>query len=297
MALPAVGVIGTGAMGLGVVRSLLRQGARVEVRDIDPAAERRAVALGARAHASPAALARAVTCVIVLVADAEQVDEVCFGSEGLAGSMQPRAPLVLCSTLDPGYVAELDSRLGAHGVTLVDAPVSGGPARAACGTMTMMLAGPAEVLATLEPVFAAMSGTRFVAGAVPGRAATFKVVNNLLAAANLAAGAEALALAIRAGLDPREVLSVISASSGASWMVADRMPRALDGDRTVNAACRILAKDAKLAVALADRLGADAPFARAAAERFRQALAAGLAEDDDSRLLDLSTGVVPLQQR
>lgn len=159
--------------------------------------------------------------------------------------------------------------------------------------MTMMLAGPPAVIETLTPVFTAISGKRFVVGAAPGRAATFKIVNNLLAAANLAAGAEAFALAIKAGLDPREVLAVVQASSGASWMLGDRMPRALDGDRSVKAACRILAKDAGLAVALAERLGADAPFARAASRSFAHAIEAGLGDEDDSRLLDLRGGSLP----
>jgi len=132
-----------------------------------------------------------------------------------------------------------------------------------------------------------MAGRVFEVGERPGQAATFKIVNNLLAAANLAAGAEALALARRAGLDQKAVLDVIGASSGASWIVGDRMSRALSGDTGVRAAARILAKDASIAAALAARLGARDRFAAAAARSFEEAVEAGLGEADDSVLLAL----------
>ncbi len=123
---------------------------------------------------------------------------------------------------------------------LVDAPVSGGPKRAADGTMTMMVAGDDAARARCAPLFAAIAGTVFHVGARAGDAAKFKIVNNLLAAVNLAAGAEALALAAKAGLDPALVVDVVNASSGGSWIFADRMPRALAGDYAPRAAARIL---------------------------------------------------------
>jgi L-threonate 2-dehydrogenase len=280
-----VGVIGTGAMGMGVVRSLRRHDVVTLTRDIRDDANAAAASLGATVCGSPAAVARAAAIVIVLVVDADQVDDVLFGSDGAAAAFAPGGIVVVSSTVDPQYVVALAPRLATHGVTLVDAPVSGGPAKADAGTMTMMVAGPREARERCAPVFAPLAARVFVVGDAAGQAATVKIVNNLLAAANLAAGAEALALASRAGLDPRAVLDVIDASSGASWIVADRMPRALSGDTGVRAAARILAKDARIAVAVADRLGARARFARAAADAFRDACEAGYAEDDDSALL------------
>jgi 3-hydroxyisobutyrate dehydrogenase-like beta-hydroxyacid dehydrogenase len=168
---------------------------------------------------------------------------------------------------------------------LLDAPVSGGPAKAAAGTMTMMVSGAPGALEPVRPVLAAMTDKLFIVGSRCGDASTFKIVNNLLAAANLAAGAEALALAHGAGLDLRLALDVISASSGASWIVADRVARALNGDYAPRAATRILTKDVEIAAALADRLGVDAPFAQAARAAFADALAAGYGDDDDSVLV------------
>ena len=118
-----------------------------------------------------------------------------------------------------------------------------------------------------------------------GDAATFKVLNNQLAAVNLAAGAEALAIATHAGLDPRLFLEVVGASSGASWIFADRMARALEGDYAPRAATTLLKKDVSIAVDAAAALGCDAPLARAARAAFDAAVAAGYGAEDDASLL------------
>jgi 3-hydroxyisobutyrate dehydrogenase-like beta-hydroxyacid dehydrogenase len=285
-ALANVGVIGTGAMGLGVVQRLVLHRFAVRARDIRPQAEAAGIAAGAVAYPSPAALARGCDIVIVLVVDAPQVDDILFGAEGAAAALAPGAIVLLSSTVAPAFVESTATRLSTRGVTLLDAPVSGGPQRAAAGTMTVMLAGDADAIERCAPLFDAIAAKRFVVGARPGTAATFKVLNNQLAAVNLAAGAEAMALAIRAGVDPRTLLEVINASSGASWIFNDRMTRVLDGDATPRAAMTLLAKDSGIAVHAAATLGFDAPLARAAHEAFVAAVAAGYVEVDDSALLD-----------
>jgi len=277
-----VGVIGAGAMGGGVVASLCRAGFATHVRDIRPEATAAAVAFGAQAHESAAALAAATDIVLVVVVDAAQMDAVLFGAEGAAAALAPGAIVMLASTLDPDDVAGFAARLVESGVVCIDAPVSGGPRRAADGTMTMMIAGPAKAIARCAPVFAAIAGKVFCVGDVPGMAAKFKIVNNLLAAVNLAAGAEALALAAAAGLDVRAVVDVINASSGGSWIFADRMPRALDGDYAPRAATKILTKDVGIAASFAARHRVDTPFARAAQATFQEAVASGHGELDDA---------------
>ena len=282
--MPAVGVIGTGAMGMGVVASLKRGGFPTHARDIRPEVQREAEARGATGHPSAAALARACDIAIVLVVDSVQVDDVLFGTGGAAGAFKPGAVVMLSSTVAPDYTSALSIRLAASGATLVDAPVSGGPRRAADGSMTMMVAGDAGAVARCEPVFSAIAGRIFRVGTAPGDAAKFKIVNNLLAAVNLAAGAEAMALAARAGLDPQQVVDVVNASSGASWMFADRMPRALAGDFSPRAAAKILAKDVGIAAEFAARLGADATFANAARAAFDGMVDAGHGELDDAAI-------------
>ncbi len=285
-------VIGTGAMGGGVVRSLLRNGIRTIARDIRPEAQARCVEHGAVPAESAADAARRADAVIILVVDSGQVDAVLFGEDGVAQAMPRGGIVVLSSTVDPAYVAALAARLEVHGEVLVDAPVSGGPAKAAAGTMTMMIAGEAAARARIRPVLAAITGKLFDLGGRAGDAAMVKIVNNLLAAANLAAGAEALGIARRAGLDPRLVAQVVASSSGASWIFDDRVGRALDGDLAPRAATRVLLKDVGIAVEVARRLGASAPCGEAARAAFAAAVAAGHGEDDDAALF-VHAGLAP----
>ncbi len=281
----SVGVIGTGAMGGGVVRSLVRAGIATVARDIRAEAQSVAVQHGATASATPAELARACDTVILLVVDAAQIESVLFGADGVAAAMAPGGIVLVCSTVDPAYPAALAPRLDAYRIALLDAPVSGGPAKAADGTMTMMVSGDAAALARVGPLLAAIAGKLFVLGPRAGDASTCKIVNNLMAGANLAAAAEAMAIARAAGLDLRQVFDVVNASSGASWIFADRMARVLAGDFGPRAAAKILTKDVGIAVALATRLGIDATAAQTAQAAFADALAAGYGEMDDAALI------------
>lgn len=280
-----IGVVGTGAMGLGVVESLRRHGVPTVARDIVAERMARAATFGATTAASSAEAARNTEMLILLVVDAAQIDEVLFGADGAAAALRPGAIVVVSSTVDPQYVAALPARLARYGAQVLDAPVSGGPAKAHAGTMTLMVSGAADARARCAGTFARIAGNVFAVGERPGEAMTFKIVNNLLAGANLAAGAQALVLARRAGLDPARALDVINASSGASWIVADRMARELSGDRGVRAAAKILAKDVGIAAALAERLGAPASFAQAALAAFGGAVEAGYGDEDDAALL------------
>jgi len=273
-------------MGLGVVQSLVRNGFEVRARDIRESAQSSAVRAGARSAASPAALAGDCDVVILLVVDAPQVETVLFGDDGAAPALAQGTVVMLCSTVAPDFVTGVAALLQGCGVALLDAPVSGGPQRASAGTMTMMISGDAQTIARCAVVLPAISGRHFVVGPRPGMAATVKVLNNQLAAANLAAGAEAMALATRAGIDLRMLLEVVNASSGASWIVDDRMRRRLQGDGQARAAMTLLAKDSGIAVEAATALGFDAPLARAAHQTFAAAVRAGYRESDDSALVD-----------
>jgi 3-hydroxyisobutyrate dehydrogenase len=279
------GVIGVGAMGLGVVQSLRRAGIETIVRDVRPEREAAAAALGAAVAPSPAAVARAAGVTLVLVVDAAQAEDVLFGADGYASAAPPRRIVVMSSTVEPEFVVSAAERLRAHAVTLVDAPVSGGPRRAADGTMTMMVGADAVARARCAPLFACIAGRVFDAGGV-GNGARMKLVNNLLAAINLAAAAEAYALGVRAGLSVRTVHEVVAASSGASWIGSDRMPRALATELTPpHAAARVLTKDVTLATDLARRCGVATPLGDAARAAFETLVREGYGEDDDAVLL------------
>lgn len=286
---PRIGIIGIGAMGLAMARNLHRKAYALLVRDIDPLAVAAAAALGIEACASAAALAARCDLVVVVVVDALQIDDVLFGPEGVvhaaATTRDARLAVVLCSTIAAQDTERFRDSLASHSIDILDAPISGGPARAADGSMSMMLACDTGLLARFEPLLRDMAAKLFYIGAKVGDAARTKLVNNLLAGVNLVAAAEAIALGAQLGLDRQVLFDVIAASSGASWIGQDRMARALAGDYAPRARATILTKDVGLAVAMAEAAGIETKLGNAALSVFRATLEAGLGEQDDAAVI------------
>ncbi len=282
-----VAVVGIGNMGLAMALRLRDGGQAVRVHDIDPARHALAAAGGAVPAPSPAAAAQGCGVLIVAVVDAAQAEAVLFGPQGAAASLAAGAAVLLCPTIAPAEVEGLAARLASLGLGCLDAPMSGGPARARDGSMSLMVAGALATWQALQPLLRHLAARLFHIGTRPGDGARTKLVNNLLAATNLAAAAEAIALAQRLGLDGARMLAVIEQSSGQSWIGADRMARALAGDFAPRAHTTLLAKDAALALAMAGQAGLQLPLGSQAAAQFQAALAAGYASDDDARLLSL----------
>lgn len=279
-----VGLIGPGAMGLGITRALRRNGFPVHVRDINPERNALAQAAGAVVEPTAAAVAAKARIVITVVVDAAQTDEVCFGAESIVSTLQKGSVVMMCSTVAPQYTAGLAKRLAERGILTLDAPISGGPARAEAGTMSMMIAGSKEALDLCAEVLPAMSDKRFVVGETPGQGGTMKLVNNLLAGIHNAAAAEAMALGLKAGLEPNKIFDVVMASSGMSWMFGDRIRRLIDHDPQVAAALPILTKDVGLALEMAKGMQFPLPVGSAAHQVFLGTLAHGHALEDDNSL-------------
>ena len=261
-----------------MARALLARGFDVTVRDIVPERQAEAVRAGAKGAGSARECASGVDVLVTVVVDAAQTREVLFGE----GPLGP-AVVMMCSTISPRDTEEIAARLAP--VPMLDAPISGGPARAQEGTLSMMASGPAAAFERCAPVIDAVAAKCFRIGERPGDGSRMKVVNNMLAAANLAAGCEAMALAARLGLDLRQAADVVNASSGASWIFADRMARALEDDYAPRAAARVLLKDVGLFVGEARSLGLTAPMAECAREIFHDTVARGFAEEDDAAVL------------
>ncbi len=280
-----IGIIGIGAMGMAMAKNLHRKGFAVTVRDIRPQAEQEAHALGMVVYPSAATLAAQVDLVIIVVLNARQIDEVLFGADGVATIDVRGKTVMLCSTIGPQDAIRFAQQLAPHGAAVIDAPISGGPARAETGTMSMMLAAENALLQRHGKVLAALSDKQFPISETVGDGAKAKLVNNLLAGVNLVAGAEALALGMRIGLDPDKLFDVICASSGASWIFQDRMARALRDDFAPRAFAHILTKDVTLATAMADAAEVGTPLGDAALQIFRQTVESGWAELDDAAVI------------
>lgn len=285
-----VGIVGVGNMGGAMALRLRELGHSVAVRDLRPEAEAACLAAGADACATPAALAARCALVVVCVVDARQTHEVLFGADGVADGLAQRAggpagaAVMLCPTIAPEDVEAAAAALAARGIACLDAPMSGGPARARDGTMSLMVATDDASWARWQPLLAQLAARLFRVGTRHGDGARTKLVNNLLAAVNLAGAAEALRLADALGLDAATTLAVIEQSSGQSWIGSDRARRVLAGDTAPRAHMTLLAKDSALALQAAAGAGLALPVGAQAAEAFARACREGLADADDSAL-------------
>ncbi|HXE49858.1 MAG TPA: NAD(P)-dependent oxidoreductase [Ramlibacter sp.] len=284
---PAIGVVGVGNMGGAMAAHLLEQGWPVQVCDIDAAKVRNLEALGATGRGDAAQAVAGCAALIVCVVDADQTRDVLFGRGGAAAAMRQGQAVLLCPTIAPQDVEDIAARLAGCGITAIDAPMSGGPARARDGSMSLMVACADADFERQRALIEALSRNVFRIGPRPGDGARTKLVNNLLAAINLAGAAEALAMAQRMGLDPARTLEVIEQSSGQSWIGSDRMRRAIAGDYEPRAHVTLLQKDTRLAVEAAGAAGFSGPLGAAARDVFARAAAAGLAHLDDAALFKL----------
>jgi 3-hydroxyisobutyrate dehydrogenase len=221
------------------------------------------------------------------VVDAAQTEEVVFGPRGAVQTLSKDAVLIMSSTVQPSVAESLGGRLAARGLFMLDAPVSGGPAKARSGQMSMMIGGTDASYDRARRVVEAISGTRVRIGNRPGDGSKAKIVNNMLAGVNLAAACEAMALGIKLGLDPSAIVDVVSASSGGSWIFADRMPRVLNNDYVPRAALDILKKDLTIVKQVAQELGFPALMASAGQQVFVDASAIGLGSEDDAAVVKL----------
>jgi 3-hydroxyisobutyrate dehydrogenase len=280
-----VGIIGAGNMGGAMAANLLAHGWPVRVCDIDASKTQYLAQLGAVVDAHPVKIASQVTLLIICVVDGEQTQDVLFGKFGAVQRLRSGQTVMLCPTISPEDVQVCAHQLAALGIETMDAPMSGGPARARDGSMSLMLACADAVFEQHKTVLQTLSHQVFRISQQPGDGAKTKLVNNLLAGINLAAAAEAMALSERMGLDSTTTLNVIQQSSGQSWIGNDRMRRAIADDFEPRAHTTLLAKDTKLAVAAAQQLGFKTPLGQLTAETFAHAVAHGLAGQDDASLI------------
>jgi 3-hydroxyisobutyrate dehydrogenase len=287
----SIGFIGIGNMGFAMMARLLAQGWSVAVHDIDPLKLTEAQSLGATPCHSAAEVATQCSVTFIVVVDAAQVDQVMTGDRGLWQSAQAGDTVFLCPTLGPKDVIQFAEQTQSRGISLIDAPMSGGPVRAREGQMSLMLAGNLSVLHAHQALLDAITTHRFLIGETPGDAAKTKLANNLLAAINLAGASEVLAMAQSWGLDPQTTLNVMQASSGQSWIGQDRLTRALQNDFEPRAHTSLLTKDTRLALEACEWLQVSTPALGAmAAQQFALACEQGFTEKDDASLFLFAGG-------
>jgi len=286
-----VGLIGLGAMGSGMAQSLRRAGHTVHVFDVRREVAEAFARDGGVACASPAELGTHCDVVVSVVVNAVQTEAVLFGTQGCAQHMKPGSVFVMCSTVDPSASVALEARLQTLGLRYIDAPISGGAARAMSGQITMMTAGQPEAYAVAEPFLNAMAAKVYRLGDQAGAGSQVKIINQLLAGVHIAAAAEAMALGLRQGLDAQALYDVITHSAGNSWMFENRMAHVLAGDYTPLSAVDIFVKDLGLVLDMARASKFPLPLSSTAHQMFMQASSAGFAQEDDSAVIKIFPGI------
>jgi 3-hydroxyisobutyrate dehydrogenase len=280
-----IAFVGLGSMGMGMARNLLAKGHRVIGVDMSSDACAMLKEAGGAVASSPREAATQADALVVVVVNAAQVEQVLFGSEGAIGSLPKGRVVLQCATVPPNFSKALSQRLAAAGHPLLDAPLSGGRARAETGELTIMSSGPAEGYAQAEAILDAVAAKVYRLGDAPGIGSLVKTVNQLLAGVHIAAAAEAMALGTKAGADPRALYEVISNSAGNSWMFTNRVPHMLDGDFAPLSAVDIFVKDLGLVLDTGRDVKQALPLAAAAHQLFLMASAAGWGRIDDAAVV------------
>jgi 3-hydroxyisobutyrate dehydrogenase len=291
----SVGVIGLGAMGMGMAQSLRRAGHRVHVFDVRAEVAQKFASEGGIACGSLADIAAASDVLVSVVVNAAQTESVLFGdgsaNSGCIHHLKPGSVFVMCSTVDPAFSVRLEKALNDKGLHYIDAPISGGAAKAASGQMTMMTAGTPAAYEKAEAFLNAMAAKVYKLGDSAGAGSKVKVINQLLAGVHIAAAAEAMALGLREGVDPEALYEVITHSAGNSWMFENRMAHVLAADYTPLSAVDIFVKDLGLVLDMARTSKFPLPLSSTAHQMFMQASTAGFAKEDDSAVIKIFPGI------
>lgn len=267
-------------MGRGMSRRLLGAGHEVVGHDVVPAACAALVEAGGRAAANAAEACRGAEALVVMVFNAEQVEQALFGVNGAVETLPDGAVVIMSVTMTPAQSKGFAERLASKGWPMLDAPMSGGAAAAEQGQLAFMAAGGDEAFAKAEPLLAPMAKRVYRLGAECGMGSTMKMVHQIAAGANLAVAAELTAFGARMGLDPGMIFEIVNNAAGQSFMYQMVGPRMLDRDFAPKGPLEIFVKDLGIALEAAKVNRFPLPMASAAHQLYLAAAAHGhIAED------------------
>ena len=190
--------------------------------------------------------------------------------------------VIACATVAPDFAREMAARAAEAGVLYLDAPISGGSAKAAEGKLSVMASGAPEAFAAARPVLDAIAETVFELGDAAGAGSAMKAVNQMLAGVHIAAMAEAITFGMTQGVEPARFLEVISRCAGTSWMLENRAPHVVEGDYAPRSSVDIWPKDLGIVLDIARRAKFGAPLTAAALQQFLAASGSGLGGEDDA---------------
>jgi 3-hydroxyisobutyrate dehydrogenase len=288
-----VGWVGLGAMGAPMAERVAGAGFEVVAYDKDPTRlSSVAASSGLRPSATAGEAARDADVTVLMVATPEQAEDVLFSADGLLGSLRPGAIILVMATVGPDAISRWAQRLAPLAVTVVDAPVSGGAARAKSGELLMMVGGDGTAVERVSPLLETMARNVVVVGPAPGDGQRMKLVNQLLCGVHIAVAAEALAFAEALGLQSRECWEVLRHGAAVSFMFEDRGARMLDAQfDPPRSALDIFVKDMGLVLGAARQCGSSTPLAEAAEKIYLTGQRAGFGRLDDSVVIEVMRGL------
>jgi 3-hydroxyisobutyrate dehydrogenase len=289
-----VGFVGLGTMGAPMARNLLRAGHELTFFARRPEVRAEFEAAGARFAASPAAVAAAVDFIITIVPTDREIHEVVLGPDGIVSAAVPGKLHIEMSTISPALVRELGQALGDRGMSMLDAPVSGGPSGARNATLTIMVGGSQQDLDRARPVLDAM-GERIIHCGPLGAGQTIKVINQMMSGGIMALVGEGVALARAAGIDLERFADVVATSSGGSTIFSARRKMIVADDYQPAFRTELMRKDVGLALDMAKQLNVPLPLAAAAFQQYTAALQAGLGKLDFASIARLCCGAAGQQ--
>jgi 3-hydroxyisobutyrate dehydrogenase len=277
--------VGIGQMGGGMAQRLIASGFDVMGFDVSEKSRATAQACGINVQSKLESALRGRQIILSSVPNAQTAREAWLGPEGILAYAQPGTIGIELSTIDPETMRDLASAAKAKGVKMIDAPVSGGPAEAANGTLVLMVGGKPEDIAQVDDVLKALSSAYHYTGAV-GTGKTVKLVNNMMSMGNILIAAEAFALGTAAGVDAELLFSVLSGSGGRSHHFLKRFPNAIKGNFAPGFKLELGEKDLALAIEFARTVNHPTPAASAVRELMAMGLAAGYRGQDVVAMLD-----------
>lgn len=281
-----LGFIGLGIMGAPMAANLLKAGYDVTVYNRTAAKAEKLRGLGAAVADSPKQVASNAEAVITIVSDTPDVQEILFGTNGVAAGLAPGKIAIDMSTISPEATMNYAERLQALGCDFLDAPVSGGEPGAIAGTLTIMVGGRKAAFEKCLPVFSAL-GKNIVYVGASGQGQCTKMVNQIICSLNIVAMTEGLLLAKHAGLDLERTLQVVAGGAAGSWMLNNLAPRILNSDFAPGFLIKLQQKDLRLAMELLEGYEEKFPGAALAFELFSQAVSRGLGEQGTQGLINL----------
>lgn len=276
-----VGFIGLGAMGQFMARNLVRAGYPVRGFDVRADAITQLREDGGQGAATPAQAADGVDVLVVIVFTAAQAEQVLFGDEGALQTLPKGATVLMDTTMSPAQAQAIESRLGDSGHLFVDAPVTGGVTGADDGSLTFIASAAPAAMAATRPLMEVMGAKIAECGDHAGPGSTVKMINQLMCGILVAASAEGIALAAKAGADPKVVFDVIASGAARSFVWESRIPTILEGDFTPRGVVDIFTKDLAIALDAAKDVSFPAPLTAAAMQQFLAAAAMGHGREDD----------------